>query len=689
MAKTHLMTKLPLVVALAGVFAAPQFAQAEDTVTTHDVVVTASRVERELLDVNMSVSIITAEQIEKSGAQTIADLLKDTPGVEINADGSQGIKRIQIRGENAFRTLIMIDGQRITEQKSMSGTPILIDPSQIERIEVIKGPASVLYGADALGGAVNIITKKGGKDTVQGTVSAGYNSSNKGGSASAQIFGKAGDFSYRLGAAYEGGRDLKLAHGKAEGTDFESKAANAYLAYDINANHTVGLTADYFDLDFNSSTPEMTLNQFYVHVPAWKRTKVGLFDEIRYVNDYLSKVRTDVFYQKSTKTMINHVNPAPIVLNDNTADNTLKQIGASIQADWTLGEKLYLITGYDLSYEKLDATSTSDTSVMMGRAGMQNVNKELFYKGDLLTQALYASGDYQLTDALTLNLGARYTYVRTNMKRADGTTSAMGMTIPVQQSTGKETDGHVVFNAGVLWHPAKDWTLRAAWAQGFRTPLLQERFIDTTMGQASSTLKGNPNLKPETSDNFELGARWVSGPATLDAAVFYNRASDYITTFEVDSRTSIYDNVAKAHTVGMEFSGSYVIGTTGFEPHASFTLIRRTFKQDGESTSDTGTPGFRATYGVKWTGDVSFGRLSADLFARTATSADSYNFTTEKTTHYDGWTTLNLTGGLDFGPKKQYSVNAGFYNITNKDYETPGSTYEPGRYVEVKLTARF
>ena len=121
-------------------------AHATDNYKAQDVVVTASRVEQQLADVNMSVSVISSEEIEQNaGAQTIGDLLEhNVPGIRVQNDGGQGIDRVSIRGEDPFRTVVMVDGQRISEQKSMSGVPLLIDPSQVERIEIIRGPASVL-----------------------------------------------------------------------------------------------------------------------------------------------------------------------------------------------------------------------------------------------------------------------------------------------------------------------------------------------------------------------------------------------------------------------------------------------------------------------------------------------------------------------------------------------------------------
>ena len=225
-------SRLHLTAAAAAVFAAlaassPAAVAAEETVSTGTVKVTAARVDQELMDVNMSVSVITADDIARSSARTVGELLKDIPGIIINNDGGQGIKRVKVRGESAFRTLVMIDGQKIAEHKSMSGTPMMIDPSQIERIEVIKGPASVLYGSDAIGGAINIITKKSGKKAFEGDVSLGFDTSSMGKQAAFSLAGQKDGWHYRLGGAIETGDDLDTPAGKMKGTyngtDFETK----------------------------------------------------------------------------------------------------------------------------------------------------------------------------------------------------------------------------------------------------------------------------------------------------------------------------------------------------------------------------------------------------------------------------------------------------------------------------------
>lgn len=689
---------------LASAFSAALFsmstAQAAD-VTTEDVKVTASRVEQELMDVNMSVSVITADDIAHSEARTIGDLLKDVPGVQINSDGGQGMKRAQIRGEDSFRTLVMIDGQKIAEHKSMSGSPMLIDPSMVERIEVIKGPASVLYGSDAIGGAINIITKKGGNKPFEAEVSAGMDNASNGKTAAASIYGGINGWHYRLGLAHESGDNLRTPAGKAPYTEFSSFGANGYLAYDISENATVGMTLDHFDMDFMSGSMLPGYSNFFVNVPKWKRDKVGIFTDIKNLKEYLTRIRVDAFYQTSNKQMQNHiaVTGMPFMI-DNFADNDLDQYGISIQTDWQLGENNYLVAGYEFNYDDLDATSSvlavAPRNMGMGIQKGTYYTSSGIYQGSMSTHAVFASMESMLPYDLTLTYGARYTYVKTDMDKSYGVkTYAQGSNAskgPIVTSTpGSQHNDRVVFNAGISYSGIDDLVLRALWSQGFRSPLLQERYIPSSMGNTSmGQILGNPDLKPETSDNFEIGARYQKGGFMLDTATFLSLADDYIAAVSISPSEQQYDNMAEAKTFGIELSTSYQIGETGFTPYINGTWMRRQYtNEDGFKTYKTSTPEFIARYGVRWEGERNGLGLRTDLYAKSLTASEyddgdgGYNY------RLGGATTLNLTAGVSFGAQKQFSFDAGIYNIFDKKYQEMQSIYEPSRYFSVKLNARY
>lgn len=698
--------KLAAVAVLAAFSGLALQVQAQETVELDEVKVTAGRVEQELMDVNMSVSVITQEEIRRSSARNVGELLEDIPGVRINNDGGQGMKRIKIRGEDAFRTLVMIDGQKVSEHKSMSGSPMLIDPSMIERIEVIKGPASVLYGSDAIGGAINIITKKGGTKPIEGEVSAGMNTSASGKNASGSIYGGIDGWKYRLSASIEDNDNLKTPKGEMENTYFTARSVSGFLSYDFTPDATVGASLDYYDLEFGSS--DVNTPGFAVDVPKWTRFKAAAFGEIKNITSSFVRLRTDIFYQKSKKDMTNTV---PGVWTQGEVDtfkamgfeeaflnrvgvqagnayvlqphasNDMNQYGFSIQADWQIGDSNYLIAGYEISYDDLNAHSwNTGTNVMP----MMLTDKN--YDGYQMTNAVYASVETLLSANLTLTYGARYTWVKTDM---DSINNKMGT-----KTSGEGSDGKIVFNAGVLWHGTDNLTLRASYAQGYRSPILQELYIDTSMGSTGTTY-ANPDLKPETSDNFEIGARWNSTGLSADLAIFYSTADDYIATlYNAQKRGYQYNNVAEAKTFGVELTSSVRIAETGFEPYLTATWMRRQYQNgNGFSTYDTATPEFMLRYGVRWSGMYAGLGLRADAFARSQTEIeydDGVQSATDSSSYrLGGYTTLNLTAGVDFGPKRQYSFDMGLYNIFDKGYQEQTSIYEPGRYFVAKLGARF
>lgn len=685
MKNTHALSGVAAAIALALSAGA---VSAEDVVQTETVHVTASRVEQELLDVPMSVSVMTSEDIERESGKTIADYLDSIPGVEVQNDGSQGLKRIQIRGESTFRTLVMIDGQKVSEHKSMSGTPILVDPSQIERIEVIKGPASVLYGSDAIGGAVNIITKKGGRKPFEGYVTGGLDTSASGKTLAGGVAGHVNGWSYRINGSVEDFGELDTPVGKVENTEFTSRSGSLFLAYDINENIQVGGTFDTYDLESKSANQigilEGSMRDFYVDIPEWKRSKGALFVDMKNLTDNLVRLRLDTFYQKTTKEMENLVQPAAMPLSmQNWADNDLRQTGFSVQSDWQLGEH-YLVAGYEYSHDDLDAQSRF---TMAG--GMMDTRES--YDAKQETHSVYASAESPVTDEFTLNYGVRYTWVsgEATMK---GQEHGMGGGAPYGEKNDA-SDGHAVFNLGAVWRVLDDVALRASWAQGYRYPTMQELYITTQMG--GGIAYANPDLKPETSDNFEVGVRWESERVSLDAALFYNMADDYITDVTVGtsgmySQITRFMNVGEATTYGLETTLSYAL-PYDLEPYVNLTLMRRKFEQNGISTYDSGTPEITSRLGVKWTPEWNGLHIRTDAYADVMSASDSSNLdpTDEEITHIGGATTFNLTGGVSFGKDDAYALDAGFYNIFDKKYTKSGSLYEPGRYFAVKFNAKF
>ncbi len=637
---------------------------------TQSVKVTASRVERELMDVNMSVSVITKEDIKRSGARTVGEILQNVPGVRINNDGGQGIKRAMIRGNDAFQTLVLIDGQKISEQKSMSGSPFLIAPAMIERIEVIKGPASVLYGSEALGGVINIITKKGGDKALSGDVSLGYNSASKGRSGAASLYGAQSGWHYRVGVAADKNSALDTPEGKMPNSYFQSQAANFFLAYDLSDTTQLGATLDYYKLKFGSGS--LGYEGFAVDVPKWERYKVALFGEMKNISQNLVRARADVFYQGNDKEMINTV-PASTMTVLPLADNSMDQYGLSLQTDWQLGTNHYLIAGYEYNRDNLNADSI--TKMKMSGRLIESIMGNRNYDGYQSKHGLYANMESQLPKDFALNYGVRYTRVYSDMDNLNRTNG--------KKTHEKTSDGKAVFNAGLSWHGIEDLTLRAAFSQGYLFPLLQFLYVDTAMGQSSGSTLANPNLKPETSNNFEVGARFLRDGVSVDGTVFYTDSKDFISTRQISRTQSQYHNVAQAKTLGLELATSWDIHQSGIEPYVTATILDRRYIINGKTSRKTGQPTAYGQYGVRWNypSNGVVWRLDAYGYSQNRLKSSAYSL--------GGATTWNLLAGVTFGKGEQFDLDLSLYNLGDKKYQYDASIYEAGRSFALKFNARF
>ena len=668
-------------------------AMAAQDVYTKGVEVTATRVTRDLMDVPMSVGVVGEQEIAKKGTALVGRLVEDVPGVQLTTNGMPGQQYVKIRGEDVDRTVILIDGQRLFEQKSMIGTPILVDPSSIERIEVIKGPASVLYGSDAIGGVINIITKKGGDKPLQGSIGLSYDGSGDGFTQNASIYGSYNGWKYRLSGSNSDYKDFNAPDGVTMrgDSDFDTHSLSGFLSYDFTEDLTMGVTADWYKGNYNTPFPvgdEDTYNDFFVKIKPWERKKLGFFADAKNLNDYWARLRFDVYVQDTSKKMQNYIYPntgnGRSVQVNNFTDNTNKNVGISLQTEWQLGENNYLIAGTGFQTDDLDGST--NTFTIMTMPGMPKPINTATYTDIAASQdTFYAflSNETILPADLTATYGVRFTSVKTSLDKYD-IIGDEGF------PTGSDTSSNTSFNFGLVWRGIEDLAVRANWGQGFRVANAEDKYYLTTMG--GGTIEPNPDLDPETSNNFELGARYTGDKLDLDVAAFLSLADDYINTKTIRDMRYRYENVGKATTYGIELTASYEL-PYNITPYASMTWMRRQFDYGGilGETYDTGTPDFTYRAGVRYEHDFGLWTFTADTYARGATDRNEESESQGEITktHHAGYTTANIELGALFGDERQYSVTAAVLNIFDKEYYVNDSLPEAGVHAVVTANARF
>ena len=662
---------------------------ADEVITADTIVISANRDKQNIIDANESISVVSQDEVLLQGADTVADALQDAPSVLLVNDGTPGLKRVSIRGESAYRTLVMVDGQRITDQKTKSGAPLLINPFFIDQVEVVKGPAAVLYGSDAMGGAVNVITKKPSEDKLSTQVGLLYNGSDNAFSEYLNLSGTIENFSYALGLVNTDAQDLYISdREKIDNTSYRNKGVNAYLAWQATDDLKFEYKSEYFDVDAHtaSSTGIPGYAEFRAHIPKWRRVKHSLGFELTDLNDYVSSLKASVFMQQNDKdfnSSVTRQGPFVSVLNEEDS------YGANLQAQFTLGKYFSLITGYDGERAQLKSDSTVTGINIQTDYG--NYDRVDLHDRDFsqTTHGLYALLSTKFNERLTLNTAVRYNRVDTEA----GSSFINGIKL---HGFADEVNEKAVLSAGLVYKPLANASWRLNWSQGYRVPNIQEMYLYTFTGELQV---GNPSLKPETSDNYEIGFKYEGDLITSDFTVFYSDADDYIETVERDDlfpgmnipfRTFTYNNIASAKTYGADWS--LQLNFDSFEPYLDISFIKRKYDTGSIETYNTGVPAVKGRTGIKYYPECNYGYLTLDFYARFASRVKQDNaggisyFADDE---YGGWTTLNLGAEYLFGDNEEYRIYGALENILDKNYQTSSLIHEPGRFVMAGVSASF
>lgn len=620
-----------------------------------------------------SITVISAEDIAQTAPVSIASLLRDVPGVNVS---EEGIERVAIRGESARRVAILIDGQRLTDHTNY-GQPVLVDPTTIERIEVVRGASSVVSGSSAIGGVINIITKKGAAKPLSIGLTAGYMSATRGHRLSATAAGTvkagAGDLDYRLSLGRMKQGDRHTPDGTLHPSDVRDRNLSGHLGYRLGA-HYFGLKAQAYDLGANVYTGRP---EFLIELPRRDLRKGVLFYEGTKLSPWLDKLSLSLHHQRIDREFLNDVStaagPTRLRVQSSSLDKQ-NSTGAQVRAEMKFSAQSRTVAGLEWEDDALESDKTTFTSRTPPGVTVTSLRLD-----DAKTRTITAFGQHELSlrPDLIATFGARAWRVRSTHKLSTVNGAA--------QALHKGSDTHLLGSAGLVWTPTPAVALRASVSQGYIYPTLAQLFLSTTGGGV--TLNGNPDLKPETSTTYELGARYASGATVIDASLFHARARDYIATV-ITGPTGTYQNVDAARSFGLDVHAEHTLRAWGLTPYANFTAMRRQLRYGGGyHTHDSGTPGFAGRVGLRKDWRVGHVDGSVDLFVRGESKVRLRSASGALSSSAAGYGVLGLRAHANLGHGASLALELN--NLANRRYTPYGQMPGAERSANLFLTWQF
>lgn len=494
-------------------------AQMATTDEVHDLepqVVTATRTEQPMKTAPASVSLITASSLETTASGSLMSALRDISGLNLVGRGVGGRKVLLLRGMESRHALILVDGRRVSSTDDVVGHSDFqydwVPLNAIERIEIIRGPMSALYGSEAMGGVINILTKPVPSIWSFGTAALlDVREDGRGGDLAQFSFNAAGPISENLGIRVDTlyryqddtSTEANPLISELEGVDLRN--LNLNLTWELNAQNRLDLSWTYSDEErWRQLTTSKGVN--YLSSYDLLKQQVGL----RWRTEVLGWSGQAGAYQ-TTSDVENRategVAPSePQYLTDRIVDFDFSR---------RLWDNHQLTFGGELRDELLEHKAFA--------AGERSV----------LHQALFLQDGWALNETLSLTAAGRWDH--------------------------HELFGdHYTPRAYLVWQFHEYWVLKGGYGTGFKAPTLKQispeyKFV------GPHTFVGNADLQPESSDTWELSLLWEPNPRfSLAATVFRNEIDDLINTVAIENVTAKlgrvykYFNVDKSEVTGVE-----------------------------------------------------------------------------------------------------------------------------------------
>jgi hemoglobin/transferrin/lactoferrin receptor protein len=652
-------------------------AQDDEEIKVRSIMVTANRVLQELFTLPMTVNVVTAEDIAREPYTNVTEILRNIPGISVESPGLAGDSRISIRGESVGRTLILINGIKVIDKDNSTGA-VLLTPGEIERIEVIKGPASVLYGAEAIGGVINFITKKGGTKPIAFSQNFVFDTSTESVDIQTAIFGNYKGFNYRVAGngANVGNRKPPKGFYSPEviTSNYKKRNYSAALGYDWEDN-SILFQFDRYESESNySNGSDMAAMNVLMWFETERQTAKGTLI-LANLSQYLKKLTFSSSFQEANRNMVSSFVPMGFI--GQTKSRQLQYTG-TLQTEWSFGSH-FITSG--IEYEGDDVLGRSFTDYT-SPARPDLVSRA---KVKQSTFGIFAQDQWHFADNWRATLGARYTWYDAKFKGKEG---------PVYEVPDfKDHKGSKLVGSFGLVYTINDLAFRAQWSQGHRVPTVRQWFVGNPGHSAGGTeILPNPKLRPETSNNYELGVRYMTNSWDLDLSVYYASTSNLIQYTTLTQGVATYYNANKAKSLGAELQMSYLFENIGLKPYFNASWLRREVTlANNDKSSYTKNPPFQGRFGLKWETDINqtnkfYSDLHMKWASRTKTNISetmgaSNVSVAQNFTIYEAWQDVNFTIGVQGGEDHKYNVSLSLRNIFDQAYyQARGSSElpEPG-----------
>jgi len=518
------------------------FAQTDTLKTTlSEIVVTANRTETPYYSIASSVTIITSDEISKKHYNTVVDVLREVPGLSIVQQGGQGkIANLFMRGANSNHTLVFIDGVKVNDASSPNNAFdfSILNTSDIEKIEIVRGPQSTLYGSDAIAGVINIITKGFNKNKNYSlSLEGGTNSFFKG---NISLNGNYGIVDYYISAAKIGSKGISASnskYGNSESDGFNNNSLTSKLNFNflenLNMNFLYKFSKLKTDLDQNEKNGDDPNYNYNVEEQLYKAE----------LKNYLFDKKWEQFISASFVKRIAKAKDDVDEMRPNSSSNSYnhsERIKFGWQNNFYFIKNNLITIGIESELEKANTSyfSTSEWGPY----------ESVFPEKSMRTTGIYFQSQFNLSNSLFTSFGIR---IDKNEKYGTITTFRF---------------------APAYYFHSTNTKLKMSYGSGFKAPSLYYLY---------DPLFGNQDLKPEKSKGWDFG---------IEQFLMNSKFSFGITYFNIDLTDMFgYDanfktiNIAKASSKGLEIY-STLSDLNGISFNVNYTYNET--KDEYENSSD-------------------------------------------------------------------------------------------------------